>query len=449
MSRTRESQKLRSGWAVLSFLWAYTLGAPPSEATPLGHLAQSSVSDRIVSLAQTPISTGNHLELLVDGPEFYPVRQRMIEAATRTIDLVTFLWCDDESGLRLAELLARKARQGVRVRIVIDLYNTKPHDRVYQIVREAGIELLIYNPVYWGLRNVFEHALHEKIMIVDGEHALLGSANLCDEYMIGGARSLWHDLEVQLQGPQVSQMQHHFDDTWNWMARIDRRALIHNSRRLADPALIPVVRPRYRVYTSPTPSQARDAGEDASLFIYQQNYRDERQGVDILQLHELLIDLAQEKIQVMTPYLVPPAAFIRALRRARERGVQVQIITNSPENNDAWIAQFAAIRKSRQLIASGVEIYEYHPRMIHAKALLIDGKTLSIGSHNFTNRSFTVNGEANLLSTSERLIQRFQEVFTSDLSWSNHLNEELLHRRIETVEDVAQALVSEMLASEI
>jgi cardiolipin synthase len=446
---TKRSQKVWI-WVLRPLLFfVLSWGGSESGATPLGYLAQPAVSSQVVTLTQSPMSTGNRMELLVDGTQFYPVRQRMIERATRSIDLVTFLWCDDESGLRLAELLAQKARQGVRVRIIIDLFNTKPHDRVYQIVRDAGIELLIYNPVYWGLRNIFEHSLHEKIMIVDGEEALLGSANLCDEYMIGGERSLWHDLEVQVRGPQVSQMQQHFDSTWNWMARTDLQSLIHNSRRLADPALIPVVRPRFRVYREATRTNTQVAGEDAAWFLYQQNYRDQRQGINILSLHELLIDLAQERIQIMTPYLVPPAPFVRALRRARERGVHVQIITNSPANNDVWLAQFAAIRKSRQLIASGVQIYEFQPRMIHAKAILIDGQMLSIGSHNFTNRSFTINGEANLLTSSTGLIRQFSQVFEADLGCSSSLNDEILHRRVETADQVAQALISDMLASEI
>ena len=423
-------------------------GAAQAQVSSAQFRTESFMS-QVSGYARDRFTTGNQLELLVDGPEFYPARQWMIQTARQTIDLVTFLWCDDSSGLRLARLLAEKARAGVRVRVIIDLYNTKPHEQVYRTLRDSGVELLEYNPVYWGLTRVLEHSLHEKMMIVDGEVALLGSANLCDEYMVGGPRQLWHDLEVKVEGPQVARMQARYDENWNWMARTDLQARFHNSRRLIDPALIPIFRPAGRIYREPTPVVQSEAGSDSSLLVYQRAYRDRSLADDILRLHELLIDLSTTHLQIMTPYLVPPPSFVNALKRAAQRGVRVEIITNSPEKNDVWPAAFAALPKARGLIEAGVHVYEYQPRMLHGKAMLVDGAIISIGSHNFTNRSFTVNGEANLITTAPSITEEFARMVASDLLQCRVLTVPSIISRVRTFSQAGLAIISEFLEEEI
>lgn len=401
------------------------------------------------SLAHESITGGNNLNLLVDGPEFYPVRKNLIRLAVRTIDISTFLWCDDEAGIHLAELLVKKAKQGVRVRVIVSFYNLPKHEKVYKILRQGGIELIEHNPIYWGLTKMFEHSAHEKLMVVDGEVALVGGANLCDEYMIGGSRRLWHDLEVRVQGPQVQRIQAHFDENWNWMATLDSQARFKASKRLADPALIPVYKPIAKTYSEKTMTSAEVAGEDESLLVYAKSYRKPQAGEDALKLHVLLIDTAIRRIRIMTPYLVPPEEMMDALQRAAARGVKIDILTNSPKVNDAWPARYAAISFSERLVHSGVRVYEYYIRTLHGKGMQIDDDVISIGSHNFTNRSFRYNGESNLLTSSVRVISRFSEVFDSDISMADPLQEGEAEKRIETWRDAGLALISDFLEEQI
>ena len=175
------------------------------------------------------VYTQNSVELLVDGPEFYPRRLKLIQQANRTIDLITYLWCDDEAGIRIAQELAAAIRRGVRVRATVEFLNfAKKHDQVYEILERAGSPVLVYNPPYWGLTELNNHSAHEKIMIVDGEVALVGGANLCEEYMIGGPRGLWRDFEVEVRGPVIERIQSRYDTFWNRNARVDLEARVRN-----------------------------------------------------------------------------------------------------------------------------------------------------------------------------------------------------------------------------
>ncbi len=400
-------------------------------------------------LAHDSFTAGNNLRLLVDGPEFFPVRKNLIRLATRTIDIAMFLWCDDEAGLELARLLAKKASHGVRVRVIVSYYNIAEHEKVYRILRGAGVEVIEHNPVYWGLTKVFEHSAHEKIMVVDGEVGLIGGVNLCDEYMIGGSRRLWHDMDVQIQGPQIERIQAQFDENWNWMALRDSQARFAASKRLADSALIPVYKRVARTYAEKTPTNPAVAGEDESLFIFPKAYRTPQVGEDALKLHVLLVETAKKRIRLMTPYLVPPRELREALGRAAQRGVQVEVLTNSPTVNDAWPARFAALPHAESLIQSGVLVYEYFVRTLHGKGMLIDNDLLSIGSHNFTNRSFRYNGESSLLTTSGGVISRFQAVFDADVAGADPLLEGEAQKRIRTWKEAGMALISDFLEHQI
>src|SRR5690606_34307102 len=135
--------------------------------------------------------------------------------ARRSIDIATFLWCDDESGLTIARELARAAQRGVRVRVLISFFNTKPSHRVEAILKSSGIQILEVNPPFWGL-DLIQDVNHEKIMVVDGRESLVGGANLCNEYMLGGGGSqLWREMELWTWGPLNARIQKRYDDTWN------------------------------------------------------------------------------------------------------------------------------------------------------------------------------------------------------------------------------------------
>ena len=147
---------------VMNFLWLMPLTTLASAAW-----LDAPMSAWLSKLTSEPVTTGNKLELLVDGTEFYPVFRRLINDAQSSIDIGMSFWCDDEPGLQIAQdLIAARAR-GVRVRVIIDYFNFEAHDRVYQMLERGGVRPLLFNPPNWGLDQINQH-MHEKIMIVDG-----------------------------------------------------------------------------------------------------------------------------------------------------------------------------------------------------------------------------------------------------------------------------------------
>ncbi|MCC7442895.1 MAG: phosphatidylserine/phosphatidylglycerophosphate/cardiolipin synthase family protein [Bdellovibrionales bacterium] len=359
----------------------------------------------IQTLSGEPFTRGNRFELLVDGPEFYPARLEMIRNARHTIDLTTFLWCDDESGLAVAEALASAARErNVRVRVIVDWANDKPHARGYQTMRDAGVEMLIFNPLSWGVLNALKR-MHQKTMIVDGTELLLGGANLCDEYMVPhAARGLWRDLELRVRGPQVSRVQARIDATWNWMAQED------NANRIQEGA------PLLRRYEEPTPVPRHpEAGTARGIFLYQQPRIRPEDEARHIELYRQLLLSARERIILYDAYLIPPRDLEEALKDRARKGVSVDIITNSLKSNDmGQVFVSSSLSHFGRLMRAGVRIWEAKERTYHAKGFLIDRSALSVGSHNFTNHSHRNNGESNLLTDQPEAIDRFERMFAED-----------------------------------
>jgi cardiolipin synthase len=409
--------------AALSLCWGVESFAEPR------HWLSSASATRHQDLVGERIFDGNALELLENGPEFYPRRLEMIRSAKRSIDLITFLWCDDESGLTIARELAAAARRGVRVRIMIDAFNDKPHEETYRILSEAGAKPLVYNPLWWGIDRLNNRSTHEKVMIVDGEQALIGGANLCNEYMIGGRRGLWHDLELFIHGPLAARAQTRMDETWGSLVRQDTAARVRASQRFADPRNLPVVRPQYRLYPAATPVSRAAVGESEAMLVWQQSYLRDSDGRKGLDLFVDLIEKAESELVFYVPYFYPPKPVEDAIVAARARGVSVKVVTNSPRTNDVGIAVAAYHAHASTYLRAGVEIHEYQGRTMHAKALLVDGRLLSIGSHNLTPRSFSVNGEASVLTGDPVVLEKFKGMMARDLADSPRLTEETLRSR--------------------
>lgn len=378
-----------------------------------------------------PITERNRVELLVDGPEYFPVRLEMIRNAKRTIDLQTYLFCDDVAGIQVAEELARAKRRNpqLRVRFITDFFNFKAHRQVYGILESAGIPLLIYNPPAWSWGNLQRH-IHEKVMVTDGARALVGGPNLCDEYMTGKEVRLWHDLEVLAQGPLLARIQARFDETWNRMAREDYDSRDGLQNAFSGPDSQVRVPRRYPIYKNPTPAVAEPAGDADAHYLYQQsNYRDRAKRESFEDVFIRLIQGASREVTIYAPYLIPTRKFERALIDAAKR-VRVRILTNSVEFNDMGKAfVLASLSHYAKLIAEGVEIHEFKKTTIHAKALLVDDRLLMVGSHNYTPRSFAWNGEANILTDDRQAIERFQRMMAEDFANSERTTAEQARAR--------------------
>lgn len=345
-----------------------------------------------------PWRVGNRFELLIDGERFFPRLLAAIDAAERQVELELYLV---EAGLcagQLVERLCRAAQRGVAVRCLFDAFGSRRLGvRLSAQLRQAGVQLRLYNPLGWrrGVSNFYRD--HRKLLLVDQQRAWVGGTGATDDFwrpQPGG--TLWHELMVEMSGPLVADWQILFERQWQACAD--------------DCAWRPHVRPL--AHLPPRPLPGAGLGRVA--------YADSLQHRDILRSLLRNLGHARGRIWLATPYFLPSWRVRKALRKAAERGVDVRLLLSSRLTDHAPV-RFAGQRYYPRLLRSGVRIFEYQPRFLHLKAVLVDDWT-SIGSCNFDHWTLRFNLEANLEAHDPGLTAALERSFAADFVQSREID---------------------------
>lgn len=318
----------------------------------------------MVDQSSWPWRSGNRFELLSDILYF----ERMLQAIEGSKTYVLLEMYLVESGIiagRFVEALGRAARRGVRVCAVFDGFGALKLGSGYRrTLTEAGVELRTFNPI--RLRSKLQNFLrdHRKLLLIDGVTAFVGGIGLTDEFGITGPRGQpWRDLVVEIAGPVVADWQRAFDRTW-------RRT--GGTLRLPHPPACPDIA----------------EGADGRVALSEARERSVLANGVVRR-----IDAARTRAWIMSAYFVPSRRFRKALRRAARRGIDVRLLVPGPLTDHPWVRQ-AARRYYGKMLRNGVKIFEYQPRMLHAKMIISDD-WVSIGSSNLDRWSFKWNLEAN------------------------------------------------------
>ncbi len=339
-----------------------------------------------------PWRSGNRFRLLSDSEQYFERMLQAIEGAAAYVLLEMYLV---ESGIiagRFVEALGRAARRGVRVCVVFDGFGALGLASGYRrSLTEAGVELRTFNPV--RLRTKLQNFLrdHRKLLLVDGKCAFVGGVGLTDEFAIPGPRGRpWRDLVVEIAGPVLGDWQRAFDRTW-------RRT--GGDLGLPDP--VEGLEPADGADGRVSLSEARERSVLANGVVRR-------------------IDAARTRAWIMSAYFVPSRRFRKALRRAARRGVDVRLLVPGPITDHPWVRQ-AARRYYGKMLRNGVRIFEYQPRMFHAKMIVCDD-WVSIGSSNLDRWSFKWNLEANQEVQNASFAAGAAAVFESDCADSEMLS---------------------------
>lgn len=318
---------------------------------------------------------GNAIELLDGGVAGFETFCREIENAKSCIHIMTYILGRDETGRHIRDLLIKKAREGVKVRLLIDGYGSLfASGRFIQPIRDAGGEVARFIPVVpfqthtsANLRN------HRKIAIFDYERAIVGGQNLDNRFM--GARpdpDRFIDFSVLIQGPVVTALNRLFLVDWAYAAKVTpndfREIFAHRPGPVGDSEIKVVV-----------------SGPD----------------VEGDPLWERIITLIQEcrrEITIVTPYFIPDEVIFRSLMVKAHNGRKVRIVLPAVSNHR--MVDLARTHYIRQLHEAGAEVLLHHAGMIHGKLFLADGAIAIIGSANVDIRSLFVNFEIGLEHTS-------------------------------------------------
>jgi cardiolipin synthase len=320
-----------------------------------------------------PPSTATAVRLLQDGSATYPALLEDIGNARDHIHLEYYIFSPDRTGTMVRDALAERARAGVKVRLLLDaLGSSKATRRFFQPLLDAGGELAWFHPARFGriwTRTWVNLRTHRKIVVIDGAIGYTGGINVTDEENDALRADAYRDLHMRITGDVVRALQLTFVEDWAYAT--DSRDFISSVAR-AMPA-----RARGAIH-----AQALVSGPDSSWEA-------------IHRMYVSAIHAANRRVWLTTPYFVPGEAAMMALTSAALGGLDVRVMV--PKMSDSRSVTYAARSYFDELLAANVKVYEYGPRMLHSKALLVDDDFAMIGSANFDARSFRLNFEVQML----------------------------------------------------
>jgi cardiolipin synthase len=329
-----------------------------------------------------PATKGNTFELITSDTEAYARMLSEIENATQCIDICTYVFEFDKTTKALLEALTKRAQEGVRVRLLLDLVGSMGayfNQRGFKALKNAGGEVAFFVPILKRpLQNYINLRNHRKIYLFDQTTLLSGGMNLSDAYMgADDGSKRWEDLMYTLKGPSVDDFYAIFHNDW-----------VYATKEEEDPIFI------------------HDAHHDGEQIV-----QVVPSGPDIPKdaLYETLLNAiynAEERIWIVTPYFIPDDNMVQALVIAQHKGVDVKLIT--PKKSDHFFADMGRSPYMRELDEIGVDVVLYEGEMLHAKAILFDSVGGMVGSVNLDNRSLFLNYEVVTFVYAERFIESIE-----------------------------------------
>lgn len=342
------------------------------------------------------LSEDNSVELFTDGKEKFIQLFKDIEESIDHIHLQYYIIKKDPLGKKLMEALVKKAKEGVKVRVLYDGFGSRGLTKqFFKELRAAGGEVAVFFPfifLFINLRLNFRN--HRKLVIIDGKTGYLGGFNVGNEYLgLDSKYGYWRDTHLSIQGTAVHAIQSRFILDWNQAS--------HNNKITYQPNYFPDP-----ISNSDVGIQIVSSGPDSNCEHIKNGYIK-------------MISLAKKSVLIQTPYFIPDKSLMDALLIACFSGIDVRImIPNKPDHMGVYWATFSFIG---QLLMAGAKVYIYENGFIHAKTIVVDNEIASIGSANFDVRSFKLDFEVNAFLYDEGIAQRLTNAFLADVKVSREL----------------------------
>jgi cardiolipin synthase len=328
----------------------------------------------------TELIDGNCIALLRSGREYFPALEAACDEARREIHLETYIFADDVAGWRIAHALARAARRGVAVHVLVDGFGSKNLSRsLVSCMEEAGVRLLVYRPdiAPWRSPRRRLRRMHRKMAVVDARIAFVGGINVIDDMHTPRHTPPRFDYAVRIEGPLLARIHAAARRLW---ALVEFTQLNQSVRSL--PPLLP---------------EAKRCGTQRAAFLVRDNLRHRS---DIEEAYLAAIAAARSEILIASAYFLPGRGFRHALMDAAARGVRVVLLLQ--ERVEYVLLHYASRALYGAFLEAGIEIHEYHRSFLHAKVAVIDHHWATVGSSNIDPFSLLLAREANVVIDDRR-----------------------------------------------
>jgi putative cardiolipin synthase len=468
----------RGAWLALLLLASGCAQLPPRPAMPVEAAVPVSTGtelDRLIAAEEERHPGESGFRLVSDGPEGFVIRAQAARVAGRSIDVQTYIWNGDTTGLALASVLLVAADRGVKVRLLVDDMDARAkNDGLAALDAHPNIDVRMFNPLpsrsgtmafvvdFLGDAKRLNHRMHNKTWIADNRVAIVGGRNLGDEYFGADAEVNFVDLDFAMIGPVVRDASASFDRYWNSEVAfpmtllspedVNAESLEKLRGKLAaameeagkgkyaealrrDEALARIVRVEGHMDWTGTYQFISDDPSKAT--------KDKaRENSHVLAAIVPLLRDAQKDMTIISPYFVPGKGGTSGLVASAKAGKDIRILTNSLAANDVAMVYGAYEEYREELLESGVQLWELKPlagskatysmfgsggSSLHTKGLSVDEETLVVGSYNLDARSTELNCEQVVMVGSPVLARQFMGIFdqqvSGDRSWKVTLSD--------------------------
>ena len=350
--------------------------------------------------ADSLLTANDSIEIITDGKEMFERLCSDIENAQYTIKLCYFIVKDDFVGRRLIELLTKKAKEGVKVRLLMDALGSRSigYTDLKEFKKAGGKYAFFFKPLIRHMYFRINYRNHRKLAIIDNEIGYIGGFNIAREYL-GYKKKFgyWRDTQLIIRGNALTTLNERFYRDWRYASK-ENVDLIDQSVRYA-----------LKNGTGDIPVQIVSCGPES-----------EKEEVKMAFMK--MITNARKNIYIQTPYLVPDEPMMESLRMAARSGIDVRIMV--PCMQDHPCVYRTTLYNAGRLIKDGAKIYIYENGFLHAKTLSVDGEVCTAGSTNFDIRSFILNFESNAFIYDRDVTAEMDERFMNDINLSRPYTQE-------------------------
>ena len=346
-------------------------------------------------------SHDNSVTLLMSGQEKFDDMFEAIRQARSSIHLEYFNFRNDSVAKLLFTILEAKAEQGVEVRALFDGFGNTSNNRPLKkshlaAIRSHGVQIYEFNPVKFPWIDDIFNRDHRKIVVIDGQLAYTGGMNVADYYVNGTEQvGEWHDMHCRIEGEEVNTLQKIFLRMWKKVTGEE----IHGAKYY-----------RYGseggYFKGLKPDTTATRGRKMVGII---NREPHTSNEIIREFYYNAIKYARDSIKIINPYFTPSPRLKRALRKAAERGVKVELMLSV--KSDIPLTPDCGFYNAHRLMKSGVKVWMFKPGFHHTKIIMVDGKFCTVGSANLNSRSLRWDYEENAVIVDKHTTKELSDLF--------------------------------------